>query len=41
MKTIAARMLDQQKIPYELRAYEYSEDELDAETGKTGKPSKG
>ena len=32
MKTIAARMLDQQKIPYELRAYEYSEDELDAET---------
>jgi Cys-tRNA(Pro)/Cys-tRNA(Cys) deacylase len=25
-------MLDQMKIPYELRAYEYSEDELDAVT---------
>jgi Cys-tRNA(Pro)/Cys-tRNA(Cys) deacylase len=30
MKTIAARMLDQLKIDYELRAYEVSEDELDA-----------
>lgn len=30
MKTIAARMLDQLKIAYELRAYEVSEDELDA-----------
>jgi len=30
MKTIAARMLDQLKISYELRAYEYREDELDA-----------
>jgi Cys-tRNA(Pro)/Cys-tRNA(Cys) deacylase len=30
MKTIAARMLDQLKIAYELRAYEYSEDALDA-----------
>jgi Cys-tRNA(Pro)/Cys-tRNA(Cys) deacylase len=30
MKTIAARMLDQLKISYELRAYEVSEDELDA-----------
>lgn len=30
MKTIAARLLDQQKISYELRAYEVSEDELDA-----------
>jgi Cys-tRNA(Pro)/Cys-tRNA(Cys) deacylase len=32
MKTVAARMLDQLKIAYELRAYEVSEDELDAET---------
>lgn len=32
MKTIAARMLDQLKIAYELRAYEVSEDELDAVT---------
>lgn len=32
MKTIAARMLDQMKIPYELREYEWSEDELDAVT---------
>lgn len=32
MKTIAARMLDQLKISYELRAYEVSEDELDAIT---------
>jgi Cys-tRNA(Pro)/Cys-tRNA(Cys) deacylase len=41
MKTIAARILDQQKIKYELRAYEYSEDELDAETvaRKIGMPS--
>ncbi len=31
-KTIAARMLDQQKIAYELRAYEVNEDELDAVT---------
>jgi len=30
MKTIAARMLDQLKIDYELRAYDVSEDELDA-----------
>src|SRR5215475_10599096 len=30
MKTIAARMLDQLRIDYELRAYEVSEDELDA-----------
>lgn len=30
MKTIAARILDQLKIPYELRAYEVNEDELDA-----------
>ncbi len=30
MKTIAARMLDQLKIGYELRAYQASEDELDA-----------
>lgn len=29
-KTIAARMLDQMKIDYELREYEWSEDELDA-----------
>jgi Cys-tRNA(Pro)/Cys-tRNA(Cys) deacylase len=32
MKTIAARILDQLKISYELRAYEVSEDELDAVT---------
>lgn len=32
MKTIAARLLDQFKIPYELRAYEVNEDELDAIT---------
>lgn len=32
MKTIAARMLDQLKIAYELRAYEVNEDELDAIT---------
>ena len=30
MKTIAARMLDQLKIDYELRPYEVSENELDA-----------
>ncbi|QQS47830.1 MAG: Cys-tRNA(Pro) deacylase [Acidobacteriota bacterium] len=30
MKTIAARILDQLGIGYELRAYEVSEDELDA-----------
>ena len=32
MKTIAARMLDQLKIAYELREYEVNEDELDAIT---------
>lgn len=32
MKTIAARMLDQLKINYELRAYDVNEDELDAIT---------
>lgn len=32
MKTLAARMLDQLKITYELRAYEVNEDELDALT---------
>ena len=32
MKTIAARILDQQKIAYELREYEVNEDELDAIT---------
>ena len=32
MKTIAARMLDQLKIAYELRAYEVDESELDAIT---------
>jgi len=32
MKTIAARILDQAKIPYELREYEWDEDELDAVT---------
>ena len=32
MKTIAARILDQLKIDYELRAYEVNEDELDAIT---------
>ena len=30
MKTIAARLLDQQKIAYELRAYEFDENEMDA-----------
>lgn len=30
MKTIAARILDQLKIPYELVAYAWSEEELDA-----------
>ncbi len=30
MKTIAARLLDQLKISYELREYEVNEDELDA-----------
>lgn len=30
MKTIAARQLDQLGIPYELREYEWSEEELDA-----------
>ena len=32
MKTIAARLLDQLHINYELRAYEVNEDELDAIT---------
>ena len=32
MKTIAARMLDQMKINYELRSYEVDENELDAIT---------
>jgi Cys-tRNA(Pro)/Cys-tRNA(Cys) deacylase len=32
MKTIAARQLDTLKIPYELREYPWSEDELDAVT---------
>ena len=32
MKTIAARILDQLKIAYELREYEVNEDELDAIT---------
>jgi Cys-tRNA(Pro)/Cys-tRNA(Cys) deacylase len=31
-KTIAARILDQMKITYELREYDWSEDELDAVT---------
>jgi len=30
VKTNAARLLDQMNIPYELREYEWSEDELDA-----------
>jgi Cys-tRNA(Pro)/Cys-tRNA(Cys) deacylase len=30
MKTIAARLLDQMKVAYELREYEFSEDEMDA-----------
>lgn len=30
MKTLAARLLDQLKIKYELRAYDVNEDELDA-----------
>jgi Cys-tRNA(Pro)/Cys-tRNA(Cys) deacylase len=30
MKTIAARLLDQMKIAYELREYEFSEGEMDA-----------
>lgn len=29
-KTLAVKMLDQMKVPYELREYEVSEDELDA-----------
>jgi Cys-tRNA(Pro)/Cys-tRNA(Cys) deacylase len=32
MKTIAARILDQLKIPYELREYDWNEEELDAVT---------
>ncbi|MFN0086223.1 MAG: Cys-tRNA(Pro) deacylase [Blastocatellia bacterium] len=40
MKTLAARILDQLRIPYELRAYEVNEDELDAVTvaRKVGMP---
>lgn len=40
MKTIAARILDQAKVSYELRAYEWNEEELDAVTvaGKVGLP---
>jgi Cys-tRNA(Pro)/Cys-tRNA(Cys) deacylase len=40
-KTLAARLLDQRKIPYELRAYEVQEDELDAITvaRKIGMPA--
>ncbi len=40
MKTIAARMLDQLKIGYELRAYDVDESELDAITvaHKVGMP---
>ncbi len=40
MKTLAARMLDQLHISYELRAYDVSEDELDAVTvaRKVGMP---
>ncbi len=40
MKTNAARILDELKIPYEIREYEWSEDELDAVTvaGKIGLP---
>jgi Cys-tRNA(Pro)/Cys-tRNA(Cys) deacylase len=30
MKTIAARMLDRMQIEYELRANEFSEEEMDA-----------
>ncbi|MHB0886397.1 MAG: Cys-tRNA(Pro) deacylase [Bacillota bacterium] len=40
MKTNAARILDELGIPYEIRGYEWSEDELDAVTvaGKIGLP---
>lgn len=40
MKTIAARILDQLKVSYELRSYEWSEEELDAVSvaGKVGLP---
>ena len=40
MKTIAARILDQMNIAYELRDYEVNEDELDAVTvaHKVGMP---
>lgn len=40
MKTIAARILDQLKIEYELKPYEFNEDELDAVTvaHKVGMP---
>lgn len=40
MKTIAARILDQMNINYELKAYEFNEDELDAVTvaNKVGMP---
>ena len=40
MKTIAARILDQMNINYDLKAYEFNEDELDAVTvaNKVGMP---
>lgn len=40
MKTIAARILDQMRIPYELREYSWNEEELDALTvaAKVGLP---
>ncbi|MDB4897524.1 MAG: transcriptional regulator [Firmicutes bacterium] len=40
MKTIAARILDQAGVPYELRDYQWNEEELDAVTvaGKIGLP---
>ena len=40
MKTNAVRLIEQQKIPYELREYEIAEDELDAVTvaNKIGMP---
>ena len=40
MKTIAARILDQMNIAYELKGYEFDEDELDAVTvaNKVGMP---
>jgi Cys-tRNA(Pro)/Cys-tRNA(Cys) deacylase len=40
MKTIAARILDLASVPYELRDYQWNEEELDAVTvaGKIGLP---